>query len=257
MAATVTAVSSPRSNDRATWLMGPGARCSVPPGVLARPWRVVLLGAPGVGKGTQAQLLGQTLGACHLSTGDVFRAAKCACESELGPAMRDALGYMKRGDLVPDGTVLDMVRERAACVKCRGGFMLDGFPRTLAQAEALRQLLAEFKIDLDAAVDYRMPIDQIVARLSGRRTCSQCKAVYHTATRPPKVEGVCDACGGGVVQREDDRAEAVRVRMEAYETQTKPLTDFYAKLGKLLVVEADGTPELILEKTIQRLAQLV
>lgn len=241
-------------NDRATWLHGPTARCSVPPGVVNRAWRLVLLGAPGVGKGTQAQLLSQVLCACHLSTGDVFRAAKCSCEDDLGASMKAALGYMKRGELVPDETVLEMVRERAVCVRCHGGFLLDGFPRTLAQAEALYDLLRECKLELDAVIDYRMPIEQIVARLSGRRTCSQCKAVYHVDNRPPKQAGVCDSCGGPVVQREDDRPESVRVRMDAYNSQTRPLTDYYERMGKLLVVEADGAPETILERTVRQLA---
>jgi adenylate kinase len=241
-------------NDRATWLHGPTAHCSVPPSVSSRPWRLVLLGAPGVGKGTQAQLLARVLGACHLSTGDVFRASKCVCEEHLGAAMKEALGYMKRGELVPDQTVLDMVRERAVCIRCHGGFLLDGFPRTLGQAEALQTLMAECKLEMDAVIDYRMPIDQIVSRLSGRRTCAGCKAVYHVESRPPKKPGVCDECGGAVVQREDDRPESVRVRMEAYNTSTKPLTDYYSRLGKLLVVEADGTPEMILERTVRGLA---
>ncbi len=241
-------------NDRATWLHGPAAKCSVPPGVMNRAWRLVLLGAPGVGKGTQAHLLAQVLGACHLSTGDVFRAAKCSCEDDLGVAMKAALGYMKRGDLVPDETVLDMVRERAVCIRCHGGFLLDGFPRTLAQAEALQDLMRDCKLELDAVIDYRMPINQIVSRLSGRRTCSQCKAVYHVENRPPKQPGVCDSCGGAVVQREDDRPESVRVRMDAYESLTRPLTEYYDRLGKLVVVDADGSPEAILERTVRQLA---
>ncbi|MFT3788632.1 MAG: nucleoside monophosphate kinase [Tepidisphaeraceae bacterium] len=244
-------------NDRATWLSGCAGACSHPPGETRRPWRLVLLGAPGVGKGTQAELLGQSLGACHLSTGDVFRAAKGMPEVQLGPAMRAALGYMKRGDLVPDSTVLDMVRERSSCVRCQGGFLLDGFPRTLAQAEALQKLLAESKVELDGVIDYQLPIDQIVARLSGRRTCTKCKTVFHVQTRPPKAEGICDSCGGPLIQREDDRPESVRVRMEAYNTSTKPLTDFYARLGKLIPVDADGSPEQILERTKRKLATLV
>jgi adenylate kinase len=242
-------------NDRSTWLHGPADHCSVPPEGTRRSWRIVLLGAPGVGKGTQAQLLASTLGACHLSTGDVFRAAKSACNDRLSDAMKAALGYMQRGELVPDSTVLDMVRERAICIRCKGGFLLDGFPRTLAQAEALQTLLAECKVELDAVIDYHMPIDQIVARLSGRRTCSVCKAVYHTRTRPPKSEGVCDACGGAVVQREDDRPESVRVRMEAYESLTRPLTDYYRQSGKLLTIPADGDPNTILERTLTQLIQ--
>jgi adenylate kinase len=241
-------------NDRATWIKGSAARCSVPPqDGRDRAWRVVLLGPPGVGKGTQAQLLCQRLGACHLSTGDIFRAAKSVCECEQSRAMADALGYMQRGELVPDRTVLDLLRERVPCLCCNGGFLLDGFPRTVAQADALQQLLESQLIALDAVIDYRLPIDEIVSRLSGRRTCANCKAVFHVASRPPKVENVCDACGGTLVQREDDRADAIRVRMGAYESSTVPLTDFYAKLDLLVPVTADGTPEQILERTLTAL----
>ena len=134
---------------------------------------------------------------------------------------------MRRGDLVPDETVLAMVAERVGCLRCEGGFLLDGFPRTVAQAEALEKLLAGEKLKLDAVLSYDLPLDQIVARLSGRRTCPDCKAVFHVETRPPKVAGVCDHCGGKLYQREDDRPESIRVRMEAYERSTAPLADFY------------------------------
>ncbi len=240
-------------NDRATWLCGTSCSCSHPPGETKRAWRVVLLGAPGVGKGTQAQFLSEKLGACHLSTGDVFRAAKGRPESELGPAMREALGYMKRGDLVPDDTVLNVLRERSCCLVCHGGMLLDGFPRTVAQAATLQGILAQLHVDLDAVIDYRLPMDEIVSRLSGRRTCSACKAVFHTQTRRPKVDGVCDHCQGNLIQREDDRPEFVQVRMQAYEQSTKPLTDFYAKLGKLIAVDASGSPTEILERVLAKL----
>ena len=129
-------------NDRAAWLKGGSALCSItPPPSSAKTWRLVLLGAPGVGKGTQAQLLSERLGACHLSTGDVFRAAKCLADGERSPALDRALGFMRRGELVPDDIVLDMVGERVGCLRCGGGFLLDGFPRTVAQAEALEKLL--------------------------------------------------------------------------------------------------------------------
>lgn len=241
-------------NDRASWLHGPKVcRCSHPPTNSTRAWRVVLLGAPGVGKGTQAELLAEKLGACHLSTGDVFRAAKGRPESELGPAMREALGYMKRGELVPDSTVLDVIRERACCLVCNGGMLLDGFPRTVAQAEALDGIMSQLKVEIDAVLDYRLPMDEIVSRLSGRRTCTSCKAVYHVQTKKPKVEGVCDQCQGTLIQREDDRPESVQVRMRAYEESTKPLTDFYAKLGKLIVVDASGAPGEIMQRALGEL----
>jgi adenylate kinase len=216
-----------------------------------RPYRMVLFGPPGVGKGTQAELLTRVLGTCHLSTGDVFRAAPC--EGEQSPAVREALDAMRRGELVSDALVVALVRERAHCLRCRGGFLLDGFPRTLAQAEALDELLAEQVVSLDAVVDYELPLEEIVARLGGRRTCPGCKAVYHVATRPPAAAGVCDRCGGGLVQREDDRPEAVRVRMQSYQASRRPLTEYYGRTGKLVTIQASGTPAEILERTLAAL----
>jgi adenylate kinase len=240
-------------SDRRAWLRGGQARCSVPPPHVVAPYRLILLGAPGVGKGTQAEMLGARLGACHLSTGDVFRAAKSLDPCDRSPAMTEALDYMRRGDLVPDATVLALVAERARCLRCGGGFLLDGFPRTVAQAEALEKLLHQHHVELDAVLSYDLPIEQVVARLSGRRTCPGCKAVFHVTARPPKVQGVCDHCGGSLYQREDDRAESVRVRMEAYERSTAPLADFYRHRGLLVSVAADGKPEEILARSLQAL----
>jgi adenylate kinase len=215
---------------------------------------LVLLGAPGVGKGTQAELLSKNLGACQLSTGDVFRAAQATDPAALSPALREALDYMRRGELVPDATVLALVRERIDCLRCPSGFLLDGFPRTVPQAEALDQLLQQERLRLDAVLSYEMPIDQIVARLSGRRTCPNCKAVYHLVSRPPKVNGVCDHCGGQLVQRDDDRPEAVRVRMETYHKNTAPLIEFYRRRNLLVTVPAHGTPEEVYQRTFSLLA---
>jgi adenylate kinase len=241
-------------NDRATWLKGPGADCSVPPQPQAHPHRFVLLGAPGVGKGTQAELISARMGACQLSTGDVFRAAKALDECERSPALNQALEAMRKGELVTDETVLAMVRERSACLRCGGGFLLDGFPRTVAQAEALSALLAQENIALDAVLSYELPLDTIVARLSGRRTCEKCKAVYHVQTKPPKTEGVCAACGGKLMQRDDDRPESVKVRMAAYETSTAPLTDYYRKRKLLVSIPAEGSPDAIYQRTEEMLA---
>lgn len=202
-----------------------------------------------MGKGTQAELLSEHLGACQLSTGDVFRAAKTKDPCERTPALNAAFGYMKRGELVPDETVLGIVRERSECLRCDGGFLLDGFPRTVAQAKALDGLLSEQGVELDAVVSYDLPIEQIVSRLGGRRTCEKCKAVFHVETIPPKVDGVCDHCGGTLIQREDDRPEAVQVRMETYEKSTKPLADFYRQKGLLISISADGSPEEIYQRT--------
>jgi len=241
------------NNTRAAWLEGPSAVCPPRPAV-AVPRRLILLGAPGVGKGTQADLLRRRLGACHLSTGDVFRAAASSkCESS--PAMAAALGYMRRGELVPDVTVWEMVRERSGCLHCQGGFILDGFPRTLTQAESLQQLMEDEKLDLDAVVNYELPIGEIVDRLSGRRTCEQCKAVYHVTQQPSRLEGICNRCGGRLFQREDDRPESVSVRMQAYEQSTAPLIEFYRNLELLLPIAATGSPEEICERTIKVLSQ--
>ncbi len=240
------------NENRAQWIYGPAAHCP-PVEVVQNPARLVLLGAPGVGKGTQADLLRQKLRACHLSTGDVFRAAGTQGQCDLSPAMKAALEYMRRGDLVPDTTVWEMVRERHGCLQCGGGFILDGFPRTLSQAESLKGLMQEQGIHLTAVVNYELPVSEIVARLSGRRTCKDCKAVFHVTERPPKVDGKCDRCNGNLFQRDDDRPESVKVRLEAYDRSTAPLIDFYSKLGMLVSVSAKGTPEEICARTIASL----
>ena len=237
-------------NDRAAWIKAGATQCSVPVASSSSARRLILLGAPGVGKGTQAELLCASLGVCQLSTGDVFRAAKCLCQSERTPAMNDALRCMSRGELVPDEAVLDLVRERTRCLQCKGGFLLDGFPRTVPQAEALEALLAREHIELDAVLNYSLGIDTIVNRLGGRRTCSNCKSVFHVGTKPPRVKDTCDHCGGALVQREDDHPEAVRVRMVAYETNTKPLINFYASRSLLRTISAEGTPEQIYHRTL-------
>lgn len=244
--------------DRAAWLKGPPAACNLPPTVPAgRPWRLVLLGPPGAGKGTQAELLSENLGACHLSTGDIFRAAKAAGQCGHSPAMVVALEAMRRGELVSDATVLDILRERTGCLRCRGGFLLDGFPRTVAQAQALQQLLDDQSVALHGVISYEIPVPQIVARLSGRRTCANCKAVFHVTARPPKVAGICDQCGGKLIQREDDRPESIRVRMEAYHKSTAPLIDYYARARLLIPISADGDPDEILQRTLTALRRLI
>lgn len=239
--------------DRTAWLAGGNARCAVPARRQSRPKRLVLLGAPGVGKGTQAELLCERLGTCHLSTGDVFRAARCRDSHERGPAMAAALEYMRRGDLVPDKIVLDMVRDRTRCLRCQGGFLLDGFPRSVAQAESLARILAEQDLALDAVVSYELPLDEVVARLSGRRACPDCKASFHIVALQPRVEGVCDHCGGKLYQREDDRPEAIRVRLQVYEKNTAPLTDFYRREGLLVVISAANSPEETFRRTLAAL----
>ena len=179
--------------------------------------------------------------------------AKSLPDSERTPALKSAIQYMQRGDLVSDQTVLDLIAERTGCLRCEAGFLLDGFPRTAPQAEAFAKIMEREKISLDAVLNYELPIAKIVARLSGRRVCPKCKAGYHVTTLPPRVEGVCNHCGTQLEQREDDRPEAVKVRMEVYEKSTKPLIDFYQQRGLLVTVEAEGTPEVIYQRTLAAL----
>ena len=239
--------------DRKAWLKAGTAVCEPPPKSHKKPRRFVLLGAPGVGKGTQAELLTAKFGACQLSTGDIFRAAKTLDASERTPAITAALEFMRKGELVPDETVVALVAERVGCLRCSGGFLLDGFPRTVAQAGELEKLLTQENLKLDGVLSYELPLEKVVARLSGRRTCAGCKAVFHVEARPPKVEGVCDQCGGKLYQREDDRPEAIRVRMEAYERSTAPLAEYYRQKGLLVSVLAEGSPEEILDRTLKAL----
>ncbi len=211
----------------------------------------MLLGAPGVGKGTQAELLAVKLGACHLSTGDVFRAAKTLAVCDRSPAINAALDYMRRGELVPDDTVLGMVKERSDCLTCGGGFLLDGFPRTVPQAEGLAELLGQLGVKLDGVLSYELPLEEVLERISGRRVCSQCKASFHLVSLKPKVEGVCDHCGGRLFLREDDRPEAVRVRMQTYEKSTAPLIDFYERKALLRRVRCGATPDVTFARSLQ------
>lgn len=164
--------------------------------------------------------------------------------------MAEALDYMRGGALVPDSTVWDMVRERSGCFRCQCGFILDGFPRTVGQAESLQKLMQTEGWSVEAVVNYELPLAEIVERLSGRRICEQCKAVYHVARQPSRTSGICDRCGGRLYQREDDRPESVTVRMEAYQRNTAPLIDFYGRSGLLLSIEATGTAKEICQRTI-------
>jgi len=229
-----------------------GGQTSTPPAPAPadKPLRLILLGAPGVGKGTQAEFFSQKLGLYHFSTGDFFRAAKKLTPEQRTAGMNEAMTYMTKGLLVPDTTVLAIVRENAGKLNCPQGFLLDGFPRTVAQAGALEELLAREKLPLTAVVNYELPMQEIVDRLSGRRTCAGCKAVYHLVTRPPLKKDVCDHCGGALYQREDDKPESIRVRMNAYQQSTMPLIQFYQKRGLLVPIQADKTPAEIFERTL-------
>jgi len=246
-----------KKRERTAWIKGDGAHCAAPPRRQEKPFRFVLLGAPGVGKGTQAELICERLGTCHLSTGDVFRAARSLAQDERSPALEEALDCMHRGELVPDITVLNLVLERIRCLRCGGGFLLDGFPRTVAQAEALADMLDHERIKLTAVVNYDLPLEKVVARLGGRRNCPGCKAVFHVSARPPRVAGVCDHCGGSLYQRDDDRLDSIRTRMEVYENSTRPLIDYYAQRGVLVTVSAEGGPEEIYQRTLGALNGII
>ncbi len=196
--------------------------------------RLVLLGPPGAGKGTQAKQLSKRHGLVHVATGDIFR-WNVKHETELG---KIAQSYMEKGDLVPDDVVVRMVVERLERIE--GGFILDGFPRTVPQAVALEENLEKLERPLIAALYFHIEEEIAVKRISGRRSCSNCGTPYNVEFDPPDVEGVCDACGGELVQRADDQEETVRRRFEVYEESTAPLRQFYSERGLLREIDADG-----------------
>ena len=197
--------------------------------------RLILLGPPGAGKGTQAESIVKKYGVEHISTGDIFR-SNIKKETELGKKVKS---YLSQGELVPDELTIDLVWDRLDQEDVKEGFLLDGFPRTIPQAEALEKGLEERGLKLDHVINIDVDKDVLVKRLSGRRTCLNCGATYHVDVNPPKVEGVCDKCGGEVVQREDDKEETVKNRINVYEAQTAPLIDFYSERG--LVFSVDGS----------------
>jgi len=205
--------------------------------------RLILLGAPGAGKGTVAKLLTKVDGSVQISTGDILRAAVKE-GTELG---KKAESYMKAGDLVPDQLIMDIMGERLLEDDCKAGFLLDGFPRTIPQAEALKVLLNKLGIDLQAAVNLNVPREVILDRLTTRRTCVDCGAIYNVKSNPPKVEGKCDKCGGDVVQRDDETEEAISKRLDVFNEQTAPLVGFYEKEGLLLDVNATSSDAVVEE----------
>ena len=190
---------------------------------------IILMGPPGAGKGTLAKQLKEALNLVHISTGDMFREAIKA-QTELGVL---AASYINKGDLVPDDVTIGLVKERLSQKDCEAGFLLDGFPRTLAQAEALDEIAKSISRPIEAVINLDCDNEELVRRISGRRVCKDCGAPYHVVTMKPKVEGVCDLCGGPLFQRKDDNEEALKVRLEHYVSETKPLLDFYKKLGLL------------------------
>ncbi len=205
--------------------------------------KLILLGAPGAGKGTVAKLLTAVDGSVQISTGDILRGAVQA-GTELG---KKAEAFMKAGDLVPDELIMGIMGDRLQEPDCEKGFLLDGFPRTIPQAEALKELLTKLGIKLDMAVSLDVPRDVILDRLTTRRTCSNsdCQAIYNVKSNPPKVEGVCDKCGSPVIQRDDETEEAISKRLETYNEKTAPLVSFYEKEGLLMSVNATSSDVVV------------
>ena len=193
--------------------------------------KIILLGAPGAGKGTQAEVISQTLNIPSLSTGNMLREA----QKKGTPLGQQAKSYMESGQLVPDELVIGIIKERMAQPDCAGGFILDGFPRTVAQAEALDQM----GVAIDRVIEIDVPDEAIVTRMSGRRVCEGCGASYHLTHNPPAAEGVCDKCGGKLVTRKDDDPKTVQQRLETYHRQTQPLVDYYQKAGKLRTIDGN------------------
>ena len=200
--------------------------------------KIIMLGAPGAGKGTQAKMIAEKCGIPHISTGDIFR-ANIKNGTELGAKAKE---YMDKGLLVPDELVCDLVVDRIQQADCEKGYILDGFPRTILQAEALENALNAIEQKLDYAIDIDVPDENIINRMSGRRACVGCGATYHVLFNPTKVEGKCDVCGESLILRDDDKPETVKKRLDVYHTQTQPLIDFYS--ARKVLVEVDGTQSM-------------
>lgn len=200
--------------------------------------KIIMLGAPGAGKGTQAKMIADKYGVPHVSTGDIFR-ANIKNGTELG---MEAKKYMDQGLLVPDELTVKILLDRVSQPDCKNGYVLDGFPRTIPQAEVLDKALAELGESIDYAIDVDVPDENIVKRMSGRRACVSCGATYHVVHVPPKKEGICDRCGSELILRDDDKPETVKNRLDVYHKQTQPLIDFYTKKGVLKTV--DGTVDM-------------
>ncbi|MFB6894674.1 adenylate kinase [Kitasatospora sp. NPDC056327] len=214
--------------------------------------RIVLVGPPGAGKGTQAHLLAKTLSIPHISTGDLFR-ANIGQGTPLGV---EAKSYMDAGRLVPDEVTIGMAKDRMLQEDAAGGFLLDGFPRNLGQAKALDEFLAEQGIKLDGVLDLEVPEDEVVRRIAGRRLCRNDGGhVFHVVYNPPKTEGVCDECGGELYQRSDDTEEAVRTRLEVYHTETEPIIDYYRQQGLIATIPALGKVDEVTRRAIEALKQ--
>ena len=201
--------------------------------------KIIMLGAPGAGKGTQAKKIAEKYAIPHISTGDIFRKALKE-QTKYGVI---AKYFMQFGHLVPDDYTIQMVREYLQENEFPNGFILDGFPRTIIQARELESIAKEFGFEIDAVINLDIELDRLVPRLSGRRTCKECGASYHIEYNPPKVEGVCDVCGGELYQRPDESEDAVKVRLDTYEKQTSPLIDYYTMKGQITNINGDQSME--------------
>ncbi|MFC9628270.1 adenylate kinase [Streptomyces mirabilis] len=216
--------------------------------------RIVLVGPPGAGKGTQAAFLAKNLGIPHISTGDLFR-ANISQGTELG---KQAKAYMDAGKLVPDEVTIGMAKDRMEQPDAANGFLLDGFPRNVSQAEALDEMLKAEGMKLDAVLDLEVPEDEVVKRIAGRRICrNDSSHVFHVTYKQPKQEGVCDVCGGELYQRDDDSEETVRTRLEVYHTQTEPIIDYYARQGLVVTISALGKVEEVTGRAMEALKSKV
>ncbi|MER7978822.1 adenylate kinase [Streptomyces sp. NPDC095817] len=214
--------------------------------------RIVLVGPPGAGKGTQAAFLAKNLGIPHISTGDLFR-ANISRQTELGKL---AKSYMDKGDLVPDEVTIAMAKDRMEQPDAENGFLLDGFPRNVSQAEALDEMLSTEGMKLDAVLDLEVPEDEVVRRIAGRRICrNDSSHVFHVSYKAPKREGVCDVCGGELYQRDDDSEETVRKRLEVYHTQTEPIIDYYKAQGLVVTILALGKVEEVTARAMEALSR--
>ena len=215
--------------------------------------RVVLLGPPGAGKVTQAKLLQDEFGAVQISTGDILRKAV----ADRTPLGKQAAGFINSGALVPDGVIVNLVAERLQEQDSAKGFLLDGFPRTIAQAESLDEILNKMALSLNCVLSVEVPEEIIVERLAGRRTCRNCGALCHVAFNPPKTAGVCDRCGGELFQRDDDQEQTIAERLKVYERQTAPLVNYYRQRGLLRTIDGVGEIDQIRARVIAALGEPV
>ena len=213
--------------------------------------KIVMLGAPGAGKGTQAKKISEKYAIPHISTGDIFR-ENIKNGTELG---KKAQEYMNKGELVPDDLVIEIATTRLLADDCKEGFLLDGFPRTVYQAEKLDEFLKAHGLELDVVIDIEVGKDELITRLTGRRVCKACGASYHVVNIPPKTEGICDSCGGELFQRADDTVETVNNRIEVYNEQTMPLVDYYKNAGKLAVVDGALSLDTVFAEIVKAIGE--